>query len=213
MPRSSCRMLPLQRRSPRWRPRSVSASSSSCCSPRCSAVRSASSASSPDKPAGLRTNILICVGAALFTQLSIDIAQIGFTPDGRPYGDTTRIAAQIVSGHRLPRRRRDPARRGRDRRADDRGDHLGRRGDRRGGRRRRVRRRARRNGAHHARARRPATVRAAAAAKRRRVRATLRVKPGVAFDRIREAHSRRTAFTSSRVARSSTTPTAPSSSS
>jgi putative Mg2+ transporter-C (MgtC) family protein len=50
------------------------------------------------KPAGLRTNILICVGAALFTQLSIDIAQIGFGKDGQPYGDTTRIAAQIVSG-------------------------------------------------------------------------------------------------------------------
>jgi putative Mg2+ transporter-C (MgtC) family protein len=50
------------------------------------------------KPAGLRTNILICVGAALFTQLSVDIAQIGYSHDGRPYGDTTRIAAQIVSG-------------------------------------------------------------------------------------------------------------------
>jgi len=50
------------------------------------------------KPAGLRTNILICVGAALFTQLSIDIAEVGFTPDGRPYGDATRITAQIVSG-------------------------------------------------------------------------------------------------------------------
>src|SRR3954467_5759197 len=50
------------------------------------------------KPAGLRTNILICVGAALFTQLSVDIAQIGFSPDHHPYGDTTRIAAQIVSG-------------------------------------------------------------------------------------------------------------------
>jgi len=50
------------------------------------------------KPAGLRTNILICVGAALFTHLSVYLAQIGFTPDGRPYGDTTRIAAQIVSG-------------------------------------------------------------------------------------------------------------------
>src|SRR6185503_15597498 len=50
------------------------------------------------KPAGLRTNILICIGAALFTQLSIDIAQIGFSPDHHPYGDTTRIAAQIVSG-------------------------------------------------------------------------------------------------------------------
>lgn len=50
------------------------------------------------KPAGLRTNILICVGAALFTHLSISIAQIGFAPTGQPYGDTTRIAAQIVSG-------------------------------------------------------------------------------------------------------------------
>jgi putative Mg2+ transporter-C (MgtC) family protein len=50
------------------------------------------------KPAGLRTNILICVGAALFTQLSMDIAQIGFSADHHPYGDTTRIAAQIVSG-------------------------------------------------------------------------------------------------------------------
>jgi putative Mg2+ transporter-C (MgtC) family protein len=50
------------------------------------------------KSAGLRTNILICLGAALFTQLSMDIARIGFTPDGRPYGDTTRITAQIVSG-------------------------------------------------------------------------------------------------------------------
>lgn len=50
------------------------------------------------KPAGLRTNILICVGAALFMQLSIDVAEIGFSPDGHPYGDTTRIAAQIVSG-------------------------------------------------------------------------------------------------------------------
>jgi putative Mg2+ transporter-C (MgtC) family protein len=50
------------------------------------------------KPAGLRTNILICIGAALFTQLSIDIAQVGYTQGGQPYGDTTRITAQIVSG-------------------------------------------------------------------------------------------------------------------
>jgi putative Mg2+ transporter-C (MgtC) family protein len=50
------------------------------------------------KPAGLRTNILICIGAALFTQLSIDIAKVGVSPDGHPYGDTTRITAQIVSG-------------------------------------------------------------------------------------------------------------------
>jgi putative Mg2+ transporter-C (MgtC) family protein len=42
------------------------------------------------KPAGFRTNILICVGAALFTLLSIDVA-------GAPQ-DQTRIAAQIVTG-------------------------------------------------------------------------------------------------------------------
>jgi putative Mg2+ transporter-C (MgtC) family protein len=50
------------------------------------------------KPAGLRTNILICIGAVLFMLLSIDVAEIGFSADGHPYGDTTRIAAQIVSG-------------------------------------------------------------------------------------------------------------------
>src|SRR5215470_14738277 len=50
------------------------------------------------KPAGLRTNILICIGAALFTQLSLDVAKIGFTADGRPYGDPGRIAAQIIAG-------------------------------------------------------------------------------------------------------------------
>jgi putative Mg2+ transporter-C (MgtC) family protein len=50
------------------------------------------------KPAGLRTNILICVGAALFTHLSIGMALIGTASTGAPYGDTTRIAAQIVSG-------------------------------------------------------------------------------------------------------------------
>jgi putative Mg2+ transporter-C (MgtC) family protein len=50
------------------------------------------------KPAGLRTNILICMGSALFTQLSISMAMIGFANDGKPYGDTTRITAQIVSG-------------------------------------------------------------------------------------------------------------------
>ena len=50
------------------------------------------------KPAGLRTNILICIGAALFTQLSTDIARLGFSPDGHPYGDVTHIAAQIISG-------------------------------------------------------------------------------------------------------------------
>ena len=42
------------------------------------------------KAAGLRTNILICVGAALFTQLSVYVA-------GDP-GDPSRVAAQIVTG-------------------------------------------------------------------------------------------------------------------
>jgi len=48
------------------------------------------------KPAGLRTNILICVGAALFTELSITAAEF-FGGDGGP-ADPTRISAQIVSG-------------------------------------------------------------------------------------------------------------------
>lgn len=43
------------------------------------------------KAAGLRTNILICVGAALFTRLSISVASDGV-------GDPGRIAAQIVTG-------------------------------------------------------------------------------------------------------------------
>lgn len=42
------------------------------------------------KPAGLRTNILICMGAALFTVLSYRIA------GGR--GDPGRVAAQILTG-------------------------------------------------------------------------------------------------------------------
>ena len=47
------------------------------------------------KPAGLRTNILICVGAALLTDVSVRIGMI----DGPPrVGDPARLAAQIVSG-------------------------------------------------------------------------------------------------------------------
>src|ERR1700730_4609054 len=42
------------------------------------------------KPAGLRTNILIAVGAALFTIISLVIGHGGGVPD--------RIAAQIVTG-------------------------------------------------------------------------------------------------------------------
>jgi len=49
-----------------------------------------------DKPAGFRTNILICLGAALFTEMSVLVATVGLVPAGA--GDPTRIAAQIVSG-------------------------------------------------------------------------------------------------------------------
>lgn len=44
-----------------------------------------------DKPAGLRTNILICVGSTLFMSISTQVAQL-------LGGDPTRIAAQIISG-------------------------------------------------------------------------------------------------------------------
>ncbi|HUF49699.1 MAG TPA: MgtC/SapB family protein [Longimicrobiales bacterium] len=49
------------------------------------------------KPAGFRTNLLICVGAALITQLSIVIAADTSLPGGFR-SDPGRIAAQIVSG-------------------------------------------------------------------------------------------------------------------
>jgi putative Mg2+ transporter-C (MgtC) family protein len=42
------------------------------------------------KPAGLRTNILIAVGAALFTILSLEMT--------KGIGDTSRVAGQIVTG-------------------------------------------------------------------------------------------------------------------
>jgi putative Mg2+ transporter-C (MgtC) family protein len=42
------------------------------------------------KPAGLRTNILICMGSVIFTQLSLSL--------GGPTADPTRVAAQIVTG-------------------------------------------------------------------------------------------------------------------
>ena len=43
------------------------------------------------KPAGLRTNIFICVGSAMFTVLSFKLAS-------EYPGDHTRIAAQIIPG-------------------------------------------------------------------------------------------------------------------
>ncbi|HYL21980.1 MAG TPA: MgtC/SapB family protein [Gemmatimonadales bacterium] len=45
------------------------------------------------KPAGLRTNILICVGATLFTLMSVQLAF-----EGPGHGDPTRVAAQIATG-------------------------------------------------------------------------------------------------------------------
>lgn len=48
------------------------------------------------KPAGLRTNLLICVGAALLTELSVAIA-LAADP-ATTTADPARIAAQIVSG-------------------------------------------------------------------------------------------------------------------
>jgi putative Mg2+ transporter-C (MgtC) family protein len=49
------------------------------------------------KPAGLRTNILICIGSVLYTHLSLAMLRGsgGAIPPGT---DTTRVAAQIVTG-------------------------------------------------------------------------------------------------------------------
>jgi len=46
------------------------------------------------KPAGLRTNILICVGSALLTDLSLGLVH---GPEGF-VGDPSRLAAQIITG-------------------------------------------------------------------------------------------------------------------
>jgi putative Mg2+ transporter-C (MgtC) family protein len=50
------------------------------------------------KPAGLRTNLLICVGAALLMEISINLAVNSNGLPGGGAADPTRIAAQIVSG-------------------------------------------------------------------------------------------------------------------
>jgi putative Mg2+ transporter-C (MgtC) family protein len=44
-----------------------------------------------DKPAGLRTNMLICLGSTLFMSISTKVAEL-------LGGDPTRIAAQIITG-------------------------------------------------------------------------------------------------------------------
>lgn len=49
-----------------------------------------------NKPAGIKTNILICLGATLYTSVSILIST-SFASNGY-YGDPARIAAQIVPG-------------------------------------------------------------------------------------------------------------------
>ncbi|HXG97402.1 MAG TPA: MgtC/SapB family protein [Gemmatimonadales bacterium] len=49
------------------------------------------------KPAGLRTNILICIGSVLYTHLSLAMLT-GSTGAIPPGTDTTRVAAQIVTG-------------------------------------------------------------------------------------------------------------------
>ena len=45
-------------------------------------------------PAGMRTHLLVALGSAIFTELSI----YGFGPAGAPGVDTSRVAAQVVSG-------------------------------------------------------------------------------------------------------------------
>lgn len=50
------------------------------------------------KPAGLRTNMLICLGACLYTLLSIMIGADHFKEVGGIQADPARIAAQIVTG-------------------------------------------------------------------------------------------------------------------
>ncbi len=50
-----------------------------------------------DKPAGLRTNMLICVGSTLITMVSIHVA-LSYAERQVNIADPGRIAAQIVSG-------------------------------------------------------------------------------------------------------------------
>ena len=49
-----------------------------------------------NKPAGIKTNILICLGSTLYTAVSVLTAST-FAESGH-YGDPSRVAAQIVSG-------------------------------------------------------------------------------------------------------------------
>lgn len=49
-----------------------------------------------NKPAGIKTNILICLGAAVYSSISI-MSSLSHSSHGY-YGDPSRISAQIVSG-------------------------------------------------------------------------------------------------------------------
>lgn len=50
------------------------------------------------KPAGIRTQMLICVGSALLAGLSIDIAEQHTVPGALMRPDPTRLMAQIIAG-------------------------------------------------------------------------------------------------------------------
>jgi len=52
-----------------------------------------------NKAAGIKTNMMICAGSALYTALSVTIAASAFPSDAvRTVSDPARIAAQIVTG-------------------------------------------------------------------------------------------------------------------
>jgi putative Mg2+ transporter-C (MgtC) family protein len=51
-----------------------------------------------DHPAGMRTHLLVCLGSAVFTVLSIYAFMDPTAPAGTAPVDTSRVAAQIVSG-------------------------------------------------------------------------------------------------------------------
>ena len=51
-----------------------------------------------EHPAGMRTHLLVSLGSAIFTELSIVAFNSGAAPNGSLPTDTSRVAAQIVSG-------------------------------------------------------------------------------------------------------------------
>ena len=51
-----------------------------------------------DHPAGMRTHLLVALGSAVFTELSIVAFSGPASPNGSYPADTSRVAAQIVSG-------------------------------------------------------------------------------------------------------------------